>query len=291
MGREGEAVLALHGAVLRLEETGGDRRVVPHRHLAGLVLREALVVARVRGILLAGVLHEFRVEVECVLESRLIDLSLVGLAVRLCRPPRPPERIQDGRECGAEVTPARLATQADARHRRSLDLSRSGRDLLPRGMQRHLDAVLGQDVLAIHQEGRLAVERRRVHVTLGRQRVAHSRNEVVVLVRLVALRHRRQVLQQPGGAELRRLVRADHDGVECLAARPDVTGRDLPQLALVEDRVLDFDPALFGKERRRQPRDVLHLPVRDDGDADRLGRAPARRRAGKRRRDHGYRDG
>src|SRR5205807_8731406 len=134
VGRKRETVLALDRAVLRLQETGRDRRVVPHRHLAGLVLREALVVARVRGILLARVLYELRVEVECVLESRLIDLSLVGLAVRLCRPPRAPECIQNGRERGAKVTPARLATQADARHRRGLDLPRSGCNLLPRGM-------------------------------------------------------------------------------------------------------------------------------------------------------------
>src|SRR5213075_2475416 len=109
--REGEAVLALDGTVLGLEETGGDRRVVPHRHLPGLILRQALVVARVRGILLAGVLNEVRVEVERVLKGRLIDLCLVGLAVRLRRPPGAAERVQDGRERGAKVTPAGLATQ------------------------------------------------------------------------------------------------------------------------------------------------------------------------------------
>jgi hypothetical protein len=59
-------------------------------------------------------------------------------------------------------------------------------------------------------------------------------------------------LQQPGGAELRRLVWPDHDGVECLAARADVTGRDLPQLALVEDRVLHLDSRLLREERWRQ---------------------------------------
>src|SRR6266542_2458351 len=67
-GREGEAVLAFHWAIAGLEETGGDRRVVPHRHLARLVLRHALVIARVRRVLLTGVLHQVRVEVEGGLE-------------------------------------------------------------------------------------------------------------------------------------------------------------------------------------------------------------------------------
>src|SRR5207253_2520840 len=114
VGRKRETVLALDRAVLGLQETGRDRRVVPHCNLAGLVLREAFVVARVRGILLARVLYELRVEVERVLERRLVDLRLVGLPVGLRRPPGAAERVEDGRECRAKVTPAGLATQADA---------------------------------------------------------------------------------------------------------------------------------------------------------------------------------
>src|SRR5207249_3603570 len=116
------------------------------------------------------------------------------------------ERVQDCRERGTKVTPARLAAQADTRHRGSLDLPRSGCNLLPGRMQRHLDAVLREDVLAVHEERRLAVERRCVQMTVGRQRVAHGRDEVAVVVGAIAFRQWRQVLQQPGDAELWRLV-------------------------------------------------------------------------------------
>jgi len=51
-----------------LEKPSGDGGVVPHRDLAGLILREALVEARVGRVLLTCVLHELRVEVERRLE-------------------------------------------------------------------------------------------------------------------------------------------------------------------------------------------------------------------------------
>src|SRR6478752_10047024 len=69
---QGIAVLALDGAVLRLEKAGGDSRVVPHGDLAGLVLRQALVEARVGRVLLSGVLHELGVEVERRFERGLV---------------------------------------------------------------------------------------------------------------------------------------------------------------------------------------------------------------------------
>src|SRR5207237_1799285 len=96
------------------------------RHLAGLVLPAALVEARVRGVLLAGVMDQVDVELERVLERRRVHLRLVDRAIRLRRPPGSAEGVEYRRERRTQIAPAGLAAQADAGHLRRVDLT-SGR--------------------------------------------------------------------------------------------------------------------------------------------------------------------
>ena len=215
---EGIAVLALDRAVLGLEEAGGDSRVVPHGDLAGLILREALVEARVRRVLLAGVVHELGVEVERRLELGLVNHGFVGLPTRRRRPPRPAEGVQHGGERGTEIAPTGFAAQANPRPRLRVDLAGDAGDLIPGRARGHRQARLREYVLAVHHERRLTVEGGGVELPLSGEAVAHRGNEVIVVVGLVGLGLRRQVLNQPGGAELRCLIHADHHGVESFAA-------------------------------------------------------------------------
>jgi hypothetical protein len=63
-----------------------------------LVLGQAFVEARARGVVFARVVDEVDVELERLLELGLVDLRLVDLPVRRRRPPGAAERVQDGRE-------------------------------------------------------------------------------------------------------------------------------------------------------------------------------------------------
>ncbi len=125
-----------------------------------------------------------------------------------------------------------------------------------------------EDVLAVHHEGGLRVERCGVQAALVGQAVTHGGDDVVDHVVGVVGGVLVEVDEPAIAAELRRLEHADHDHVELLAAGAHVAGDDLAERLLLEDHVVDVDARLRREQVRREGGDVLHLGVAHDGDVD-----------------------
>ena len=185
-------------------------------------------------------------------------------------PPRAAERVQHGGERGAEVAPARLAAQADAGHVVGVDLRGRSRRPRPRS---GCAGIVDAGASSARPCGTSGTTTRRRTATRRACRRPTSPSRTVgirssSLYASSASAYGVRSSEPAVGAELRRLVHADHHDVELLAAGADVAGGDLAQGALVEDRVVHLDAGLGGEQRRASGRDVLHLRVADDGDVD-----------------------
>lgn len=123
------------------------------------------------------------VELGRVLEALVVEARLPVLVE-----PGAAEGVHHGGQRRHRLAPAGQPAQADALHALlgAVDLRREVRDLLPGRVLRHLQALLGEDVLAVHQEGRLAVERFAVQLpVLAGERLAHGGEDVLLVEGLV----------------------------------------------------------------------------------------------------------
>ena len=88
--------------------------------------------------------------------------------------------------------PTRLTSQQNAGHTTCgiIELLRELGDLIPRRMQWHGQVMLRENLLVVHQETTLAIERERVRMSLEGER-RHNRLEeiVVIVITLVGRRH------------------------------------------------------------------------------------------------------
>ena len=250
-----------------LDGAGGRRRVVPHGDLALAELRRALGEAGLRGAGLAVLTDEVDVELD-----GLAHLGGGELRAPLRVEPAAAEGVDHSVERGHDLAPARLAAQADAASLTLALVEPGGElgDLRPRRLRGHLDAGLLEEVLAVHEEGRFAVERYRVHRPLVRQRVAHRRDEVGGVVAGCGVYVGLEVGQPAVLRPLRGLVVRDHDDVELAAARGHRRGDLGAGLVLGEGDEAQPDPGVLRLELRRERDRVLHLRVGHDRDGDGL---------------------
>ena len=142
------------------------------------------------------------------------------------------------------------------------------RDLLPGRLLGHGQPSSVEEVLAVHQERRLAVERHGVEAVLETQRLADRRDEVVGIV--VALtRVVVEIGDPPVASPDRNLVRTDGHNVVLARLGGDVLGNFVAQLVLGQDREVDRDVRILLLEVADQFFHVLHLRVGNRGNGDR----------------------
>ncbi len=123
----------------------------------------------------AGVLHQVDVELQRVLPFRLVELRLPVLVE-----PARAEGVGHGGQEGHVLAPAGLAAQADA-----VDVGGAVGDLAAASPMNSQVGASGmcqpgllEQVLAVHDEGRLAVERRGVELAVDRQAAGDRRDDV-----------------------------------------------------------------------------------------------------------------
>ena len=274
--RLGEGDLVGH---LRLpgvgDERGRDGRVDPHPAPAfveqGQDLVEA-VRARTRRTVVAEQVH---VEVDRVIPRRAVELRHPLLVE--------PARAEGIGHRGQErhvVAPAGLSAKADAVDPGIAVVDRGGdvRDVAPGGIVRHGHARRLDQVLAVHDHGALAVERRRVELAVRRQSAAHGGQEVVDVVVRTEIERFEPAPRPPD----RRLVHADRHHVELAALGGDVGGDALPQRPFLERHPVDRDAGIGLLEMAGQLLHLDHVAVVDgrDGDLARQGRRSENRRGG-----------
>src|SRR5580704_3398693 len=253
-GREGVGGVGEDGRVGGGDGGCRDRGVVPHRALALAVEGQQLVEAVVGGAGLAVLADQVDVEVSRGLKRRRGELRLPLLVEPLAA-----ERVDDRVQRGHVVAPARQAAQADPGYLSWLvELGRIARHLRPGWVRRHRDPGRLEQVLAVVQHRRLAVERDRVQAALVGQGLGDRREQVAgVVARVLRDVLRGPVVQPAVLREQRRLVRPDHDHVERVAVRGHVLLDRRPQVTLGVRGELDLDSRVLLLEIRRGQRDHL----------------------------------
>jgi hypothetical protein len=173
------------------------------------------------------------------------------------------------------ANPAGQAPQADPGQLLAgvVQLAGEPRDLVPGGLGGHRQPGLVEQVLAVHQERRLAVERDRVEAVVVGQRVGDRGDQVGGVVVGGLLGVGPEVLDPAVLGPLGRLEGADGDHVVLAALGGDVLGHPVAQLVLGQDHEVDLDVrVVLLEELGGQLLDVLHLGVGDRGHGD--GRLP-----------------
>ena len=154
---------------------------------------------------------------------------------------------------------------------------------------RHLDARLLEEVLAIHDHGRLAVERRGVELVVHREAGADGRQDVVGI--LDGFQRLQPALCGPN----RDLVGADRHDVELTTLRGDVLRDALAKDVLLQRHPFQLDVGVLCGEVFGQTLHADHVAIVHGGDGDGLsrgaghgnGREGERGCARKKRRLHG----
>jgi hypothetical protein len=206
------------------------------------------------------------VEVGGVGEALAVDLGVPVLVE-----PGAAEGVDHGGQRGQHLTPPGLTAQADALHVRlgAVELRRQVRDLLPGRLLRHGQTLGLQDVLAVHEEGGLAVERLAVDLVVHRERLGH-RLEDVALVEAAVLADRRAHRGQPAVLRVERDLEVRQRGDVVLAGLAgELLAGLVPQVVLREHGEVDRDAGLLGEVGRGQLLQVDHLRVVDHQDAQR----------------------
>ncbi len=175
---------------------------------------------------------------------RCLHLRTGELGVPVLVVPAATEGVDHGVERGEDLTPSGLAAQTDPGDAGPVELAGGLGDLRHVGF-RDRDAGRGQHLLVVHEEGRLAVERRRVHPAPVGQCVLERRDEVVRVVARCPV-HVGLEVDQP--AVLRPhlgLVVADHHHVELAAAGGHRRGDLRAGLVLREGDELERDAGVL----------------------------------------------
>ena len=226
---------------------------------------------------LAVLLDEVRVELRA-LHGRRRGQQRVPVLV----PPGSAEGVPHrGQRCH-DLTPAGQAAQADALHPRlgAVELGGDGGDVLPGRLGRHREALGLHEVLAVHEERGLAVERLAVDLAvLAGQGLLHGLEDVGlveggVLGDRVAERGEPAVL----GVE-RDLVVAERRDVVLAGLGGELLADLVADVVLRQHRVVDRDAGLLGEVVGRQLLQGEHLRVVHHQHVDGLSAAPATARA------------
>jgi hypothetical protein len=140
----------------------------------------------------------------------------------------------------------------------------------PGRVRGHGEALLGEHVLAVHQEGRLAVERLPVELAVvGGQGLPHRLEDVLLVVGRV-LRDVRVHLVQPAVAGVDRdLVVGEGRHVVLAGLVGEVLADLVADVVLGQHREVDLDAGLL-REVRCQLLEFGHLGVVDHQDVDRV---------------------
>jgi hypothetical protein len=193
--------------------------------------------------------------------------------------PGPAKGVHDGGQWGEDLTPARLAAEADSRHPRlgAVDLRRDVGNLGPRRFRRHCNAFCREHILAIHQEGGLPVERLTVELSILRcQGGRHGRENVRLIERGVG-RYVAVQWSDPFALGVNWYLEVAQSGNVVL---PGLAGELLADLVshvvLRQDGEVDRDAGVLGEVLRGELLKVDHLGVVDHQHADAVGSAAAR---------------
>ena len=194
----------------------------------------------------------------------------VDLRVPVLVEPGSAEGVHHGGQRCEDLAPAGLAAQADALHARGCAVGLGGQvgDLVPGGLLRHGQALGVEDVLAVHQEGGLAVERFAVELAVLAGQGGRVGRQDVRLVELGVLGHVVQRRQPAVGGVERDLVVGQRRDVVLAGLAGELLADLGPDVVLRQDRVVDPDAGFLGEVIRGEPLQVLHLGVVHHQDID-----------------------
>ncbi|GAQ54935.1 hypothetical protein a10_04750 [Streptomyces acidiscabies] len=201
----------------------------------------------------------------------LLPLRGVEAGLPVLVEPGAAEGVDDGREGGHDLAPAGEAAQADALHAGvgAVELRGEVGDLGPGGVGGHREVVGGEDVLAVHQEGRLAVEGLPVELAVvAGEGLAHRGEDVLLVVRRVVREVGVHGVEPAVAGVDGDLVVGEGRDVVLAGLVGEVLADLVADVVLGEDGEVDLDAGRLGEVAGGEFLEFGHLGVVDHQDVD-----------------------